>query len=211
MPGDGKDVWEKGRVESSEGWDSTTQNFIDLGPPGCSAKAWERRAEPFAPLVFTFPHLQTNKGNCGKFQWPWSLVQKLKITTSLLPCKFPAGQTSWSGGSCQTRAKGIPSKFPGTPWPGWKWNFQGISLFSLRFWIGLGFFLFQWRWFCQASKQQDFRIVNFIVNLTTLLKLCLLNPGFMDTFQEIFQNHSLPLLPVCFQHFFPQDGPDFFL
>lgn len=162
-------------------------------------------------LVFTFPHLQTNMGNCGKFQWPWSLVQRLKITTSLLPCKFPAGQTSWSGGSCQTRAKGIPSKFPGTPWPGWKWNFQGISLFSLRFWIGLGFFLFQWRWFCQASKQQDFRIVNFIVNLTTLLKLCLLNPGFMDTFQEIFQNHSLPLLPVCFQHFFPQDGPDFFL
>lgn len=55
MPGDGKDVWEKGRVESSEGWDSTTQNFIDLGPPGCSAKDWERRAEPFAQVGIYIP------------------------------------------------------------------------------------------------------------------------------------------------------------
>lgn len=50
MPGDGPEVLEKGRVESSEGWDAITQKYIYSGPRGSRAKALERRAEHFALL-----------------------------------------------------------------------------------------------------------------------------------------------------------------
>lgn len=135
------------------------KNTFIWGPLGALPRLQREEENILLRLLFRFPHLQTNTGNCAEFPWPWSLAQILKITTSILPCKFPAGQTSWSGGSCQTRAKGIPSKLPGTPYPGWKWcsaeKSRNFPLFP-AFLDWFGFFLYQWRWFCQPSKQQNF-------------------------------------------------------
>lgn len=189
------------------------KNSFIWGPPGALRQGFREKSWTFLlRLGFRFPHLQM--GNCGESRWPWSLVQILKIPTSLLPCKIPSRTNELERRLLPNQRRRHSLHISRHTLARLKTSAQqrnrGISLFPLGFSIGLGFSSSTGRGFANQVNNRISGVVNFLVSLAMLLKIWSLNPGFMDVFQKIFQSHSLPLLPVYFQRCFPQDGPDFF-